>query len=230
MAHEVLIPPKVAAEIAGASGHAVAVAGDVSEEASCSRMIAEAERRLGGLDTLFNNAGVVLPGDNDATDTPLAVWEKTLAVDLTGVFLCCKFGIPALLRAGGGAIVNNASMVALVGSAFPQIAYTAAKGGVVAMTRELAVVYQPIVSLRTGRLRAFEVLSRWNHPEEGTLAPELFIPIAEESDLIARIDSWATAEAVRQAGIWNEGLEPDDRISVSVNASARQIRKPGLAA
>jgi NAD(P)-dependent dehydrogenase (short-subunit alcohol dehydrogenase family) len=131
----------VAAEIAGASGHAVAVAGDVSEEASCSKMIAEAERRLGGLDTLFNNAGVVLPGDNDATDTPLAVWEKTLAVDLTGVFLCCKFGIPALLRAGGGAIVNNASMVALVGSAFPQIAYTAAKGGVVAMTRELAVVY-----------------------------------------------------------------------------------------
>ena len=64
-----------------------------------------------------------------------------MAVDLTSVFLCCKYGIPALLRAGGGAIVNNASMVALVGSAFPQIAYTAAKGGVVAMTRELAIVY-----------------------------------------------------------------------------------------
>ena len=131
----------VAAEIVKAGGRAVAVVGDVADEAGCSAMVAAAEETLGGLDTLFNNAGIVLPGDNDATDTPLAVWERTLAVDLTGVFLSCKFGIPALLRAGGGAIVNNASMVALVGSAFPQIAYTAAKGGVVAMTRELAVVY-----------------------------------------------------------------------------------------
>ena len=131
----------VAAEIVKAGGRAVAVVGDVADEAGCAAMVAAAEETLGGLDTLFNNAGIVLPGDNDATDTPLAVWERTLAVDLTGVFLSCKFGIPALLRAGGGAIVNNASMVALVGSAFPQIAYTAAKGGVVAMTRELAVVY-----------------------------------------------------------------------------------------
>ncbi len=131
----------VVAEITAARGRAVALFGDVADETSCRAMAEAAERTLGGLDTLFNNAGIVLPGDNDATDTPLAVWEKTLAVDLTGVFLCCKFAIPALLRAGGGAIVNNASMVALVGSAFPQIAYTAAKGGVVAMTRELAVVY-----------------------------------------------------------------------------------------
>ena len=131
----------VAEEIARKGGRAVALAGDVADEAGCAETIAAAERQLGGLDTLFNNAGIVLPGDNDATDTPLEVWQRTLAVDLTGVFLCCKFGIPALLRAGGGAIVNNASMVALVGSAFPQIAYTAAKGGVVAMTRELAIVY-----------------------------------------------------------------------------------------
>jgi NAD(P)-dependent dehydrogenase (short-subunit alcohol dehydrogenase family) len=131
----------VAAEIGAAGGRAVAVAGDVAEEAACKAMVEAAERGLGGLDTLFNNAGIVLPDDNDATDTPLEVWQRTIAVDLTGVFLCCKFGIPALLRAGGGAIVNNASMVALVGSAFPQIAYTAAKGGVVAMTRELAIVY-----------------------------------------------------------------------------------------
>jgi NAD(P)-dependent dehydrogenase (short-subunit alcohol dehydrogenase family) len=131
----------VAQEIEGGGGRAVALAADVADEASCAQMVRTAERALGGLGILFNNAGVVLPEDNDATDTPLEVWQKTLAVDLTGVFLCCKFGIPALLRAGGGAIVNNASMVALVGSAFPQIAYTAAKGGVVAMTRELAIVY-----------------------------------------------------------------------------------------
>ncbi len=131
----------VAGEIAAGGGRAVAVAGDVADEASCAEMVRAAEQGLGGLDTLFNNAGIVLPDDRDAADTPLAVWERTLAIDLTGVFLCCKFGIPALLRAGGGAIVNNASVVALVGSAFPQIAYTAAKGGVVAMTRELAVVH-----------------------------------------------------------------------------------------
>jgi NAD(P)-dependent dehydrogenase (short-subunit alcohol dehydrogenase family) len=130
-----------AEEIERSGGRALALCGDVADEASCAEMVAAAERAFGGLDTLFNNAGIVLPGDNDATDTPLDVWQRTLAVDLTSVFLCCKFGIPALLRAGGGAIVNNASMVALVGSAFPQIAYTAAKGGVVAMTRELAMVY-----------------------------------------------------------------------------------------
>ncbi len=94
---------------------------------------------------------------------------------------------------------------------------------------ELEAVYQPIISLRTGKLRAFEALTRWHHPEEGTLEPDLFIPIAEESDLISRIDSWIMAEAVRQAGVWNAGLDPDDRITVSVNASPRQIHKPGLA-
>ncbi len=94
---------------------------------------------------------------------------------------------------------------------------------------ELEAVYQPIVSLRTGKLRAFETLARWNHPEEGLVEPDLFIPIAEESDLIARIDSWIMAEAVRQASIWNRDREPDERITVSVNASSRQIRKPDLA-
>lgn len=124
-----------------AGGIAIAAIGDVADEASCGRMIAEADAALGGLDILFNNAGIVLPDDEGPIETPLATWERTLAVNLTGVFLCCKHGIPALLRAGGGSVVNNASIVALVGSAYPQIAYTAAKGGVVALTRELAVMY-----------------------------------------------------------------------------------------
>jgi len=94
---------------------------------------------------------------------------------------------------------------------------------------ELEAVYQPIIDLKDGRLAAFEALSRWRHPEEGMLEPGLFIPIAEESDLISRIDSWIMAEAVRQAGVWNDGVEAEDRISISVNASSRQIRKPELA-
>ena len=124
-----------------AGGKAIAVAGDVADEASCEALVAAAEEGLGGLDTLINNAGVVLPDDNGAEDTPLATWNKTLAVNLTGVFLCCRYGLPALKRAGGGAVVNVASIVALVGSSFPQLAYTAAKGGVLSMTRELAVIY-----------------------------------------------------------------------------------------
>lgn len=130
-----------AAEIAGQGGSAVAIQVDVADPESVEAMVAKAEDALGGLDTLFNNAGILLPEDHGPDDTPLAVWDKTIAVNLTGVFLCCRFGVPALLRAGGGAIVNTASMVALVGSFVPQIAYTAAKGGVVALTREIAMQY-----------------------------------------------------------------------------------------
>lgn len=124
-----------------AGGTGEPLQGDVTKEDSCAAMISAAEKAFGGLNVMFNNAGIVLADDNGAEDTPLSTWERTLAVNLTGVFLCCKFGIPALLRAGGGSVINNASIVALVGSAYPQIAYTAAKGGVLAMTRELAVMY-----------------------------------------------------------------------------------------
>lgn len=117
------------------------VIADLTDEDSTRDAVETAERLLSGLDTVFNNAGLVHPDDQGAADTPLSAWNATLAVNLTSVFLVCKFAVPALLRAGGGAVVNNASIVALVGSAFPQIAYTAAKGGVVAMTRELAVTH-----------------------------------------------------------------------------------------
>ncbi|HKY94268.1 MAG TPA: glucose 1-dehydrogenase [Kiloniellales bacterium] len=127
--------------VAKAGGRAVACAADVTDEASCEAMVRQAEMGLGAIDTLINNAGVVLPDDSGPEDTPLSAWSKTLAVNLTGVFLCCRYGIPAIKAAGGGSIVNLASIVALVGSAYPQLAYTAAKGGVLAMTREMAIMY-----------------------------------------------------------------------------------------
>jgi len=130
-----------AAAISAVGGRAVALGGDVSDPDACRTMIDQAAARLGGLQILFNNAGLLLPDDAGPVDTPLDCWEQTLAVNLTGVFLCCKYGIPHLQAAGGGSIVNTASMVALVGSVFPQLAYTAAKGGVVALTREIAVQY-----------------------------------------------------------------------------------------
>ncbi|HUW79995.1 MAG TPA: SDR family oxidoreductase [Acidocella sp.] len=144
-----VIAADISAEAAEATAHAVlaaggkgvAVVGDLTRQESCEAMFAKGAAAFGGIDVIFNNAGVCLSGDDGPVETELAVWDRTIAVNLTSVFLCCKAGIPHLLQAGAGVIVNNASIVALVGSAFPQIAYTAAKGGVLSMTRELAIMY-----------------------------------------------------------------------------------------
>jgi NAD(P)-dependent dehydrogenase (short-subunit alcohol dehydrogenase family) len=104
-------------------------------------MVAAAERTYGRHNVLFNNAGIMLGADDDAVATAEDVWERTMAVNARGVFLGCKHGIPALRRAGGGSIINTASFVAVLGAATPQIAYTASKGAVLAMTRELAVIH-----------------------------------------------------------------------------------------
>jgi len=100
-----------------------------------------AEREFGGLHVLFNNAGIFPSGDGSPVDTDEAVWEQVIDVNLKGVFLGCKHGIPAMLASGGGSIINTASFVAVMGAATSQIAYTASKGGVLAMTREIAVEY-----------------------------------------------------------------------------------------
>jgi NAD(P)-dependent dehydrogenase (short-subunit alcohol dehydrogenase family) len=127
--------------VESAGGRAVYVHADVSSADQSAEMIRVAEESFGRLDILFNNAGIMDSADGDAVETTEDVWERTLAINLRGVFLGCKFGIPALRRAGGGSIINTASFVALMGAATPQIAYTASKGGVLAMTRELAIVH-----------------------------------------------------------------------------------------
>jgi len=127
--------------IADAGGRAHAVTVDVAQAAAVAAAVAEAERTYGALHVLFNNAGIFPDEDGLPVDTPETVWERVIDVNLKGVFLGCKFGIPALLRAGGGSIINTASFVAVIGAATAQIAYTASKGGVLAMTREIAVAY-----------------------------------------------------------------------------------------
>jgi NAD(P)-dependent dehydrogenase (short-subunit alcohol dehydrogenase family) len=122
-------------------GEARACVADVSRDGDCAAMVAFAERELGRLDVLFNNAGVMLAGDDDAQATDERVWDATMNVNAKGVFLGCKHGIPALRRAGGGSVINTASFVALLGAATPQLAYTASKGAVLSLTRELAVVH-----------------------------------------------------------------------------------------
>eukprot|EP00898_Chlorokybus_atmophyticus_P001910 jgi/Chlat1/271/Chrsp1S00215 len=124
------------------AGHAaVHVSGDVSNADHARAMVEAAEREFGALHVLFNNAGVMLAGDDRPEDTDEEVITKTLNVNVKGVINGCKFGIPAMRRAGGGSIVNTASFVALMGAATPQIAYTASKGAVLALTREIAVIH-----------------------------------------------------------------------------------------
>jgi len=131
----------VAAQIREAGGQAVYVHADISKSAEAEGMIRAAEAGFGRLDVLFNNAGISHPQDDDAVATDEDVWDLTMNINLKGVFLGCKHGIPALRRAGGGSIINTASFVALLGAATPQLAYTASKGGVLALTRELAVIH-----------------------------------------------------------------------------------------
>ena len=128
-------------QVTAAGGQAIAVHADVSSAEDCQQMVADTESEFGALHILFNNAGIMDHDDADAVSTSEEVWDRTLAINLKGVFLGCKFGIPALRRAGGGSVINTASFVALMGAATPQLAYTASKGGVLAMTRELAIIH-----------------------------------------------------------------------------------------
>jgi len=120
---------------------AIAVKADVSKASDAQNMIAAGEKAFGRVNVLFNNAGIMHAKDDDAVSTDESVWDLTMDINAKGVFLGCKYGIPALQRAGGGSIINTASFVARLGAATPQIAYTASKGAVLAMTRELAVIH-----------------------------------------------------------------------------------------
>jgi NAD(P)-dependent dehydrogenase (short-subunit alcohol dehydrogenase family) len=127
--------------ILAAGGRARGVHADVTNAADVEAMVGAAEESFTGLHILFNNAGVMLSSDGDAMSTDESTIDATMAINVKGVLLGCKYGIPALQRAGGGSIVNTASFVASVGAATPQIAYTASKGAVLALTRELAVLH-----------------------------------------------------------------------------------------
>ena len=171
---------ETAAMIAETGGRAFAARADVSQAQDCRRMVAEAEEAFGRLDVLFNNAGISHLEDGGAVDTDEAVWEQTMNVNLKGVFLGCKYGIPALRRAGGGSVINTASFVALLGAATPQIAYTASKGGVLALSRELAVVHARdnirVNALCPGPLRT-ELLMKYLDTEEKRQRRLVHIPM-----------------------------------------------------
>ncbi|MCG3117281.1 MAG: glucose 1-dehydrogenase [Candidatus Manganitrophus sp. SA1] len=167
-------------QVEAKGGKAIYVHADVSKGEDCNKMVAAAEQTFGKLNILFNNAGIMDSNDDNAMTTEEAVWEKTMAINLKGVFLGCKYGIPALKRAGGGSIINTASFVAVLGAATPQLAYTASKGGVLSMTRELAVIHARegirVNALCPGPLRT-ELLMKFLNTEQKKQRRLVHIPM-----------------------------------------------------
>jgi NAD(P)-dependent dehydrogenase (short-subunit alcohol dehydrogenase family) len=127
---------ELAGEIGGTFIHV-----DVASEPSVESLYDQASETYGGIDILFNNAGISPADDDSILTTGLEAWQRVQDVNLTSVYLCCRYGIPHLQKRGGGSIINTASFVAVLGSATSQISYTASKGGVLSMSRELGVQF-----------------------------------------------------------------------------------------
>lgn len=189
----------VAEEVRASGGEAIGVAADVSAAADAESMVAAAEKAFGGLHVLFNNAGIMHADDGDAEATEEDVWDLTMQVNLKGVWLGCRAGLPALRRSGGGSIINTASFVALLGSATPQVAYTASKGGVLALTRELAVIHARedirINALCPGPLRT-ELLMKVLDTDEKKQRRLAHVPMGRfgEAAEIARAALWLASD------------------------------------
>jgi NAD(P)-dependent dehydrogenase (short-subunit alcohol dehydrogenase family) len=122
-------------------GSAFAHEVDVADEDQVAALMREAADRFGGIDVLYNNAGISPDEDGSVLETSVEAWDRVQAVNTKGVFLCCKHGIPYLRERGGGSVINVASFVAILGAATSQISYTASKGAVLSMSRELAVQF-----------------------------------------------------------------------------------------
>jgi NAD(P)-dependent dehydrogenase (short-subunit alcohol dehydrogenase family) len=174
---------------------------DVTDEEQVRGLYADVRDRHGRIDVLFNNAGISPSEDASVVDTDRDVWERVLAVNLTSVFLCCKYGIPHLLEAGGGSVINTASFVAVLGAATSQISYTASKGGVLALSRELGVEFAQ---------RGVRVNALCPGPVETPLLHELY---AKDPDAAARrlahvpLGRFARPEEIARAALF---LASDD--------------------
>src|SRR5260221_6637707 len=155
-----------------AGGRILGVPGDVSSPADVRRAVEEGVRAFGGINVLYNNAGIMPGEDTSVAETSDGTLQRILDVNLKGVFLCCKYGVPELIKAGGGSIINIASFVALIGCTVPQDAYTASKSGVLSLTRSLAVQYGqrgiPANALCPGPIETPPLRRLWTSEEDGT--------------------------------------------------------------
>jgi NAD(P)-dependent dehydrogenase (short-subunit alcohol dehydrogenase family) len=131
----------VGVDLAADAAGDLAIQADVTDEQQVRGLYARVRDELGRIDVLFNNAGIAPDDDRSILDTSYDAWRRVQDVNLTSVFLCCKYGIPHLIDGGGGSVINTASFVAVMGAAVSQISYTAAKGGVLSLSRELGVEF-----------------------------------------------------------------------------------------
>jgi NAD(P)-dependent dehydrogenase (short-subunit alcohol dehydrogenase family) len=169
---------------------------DVTDEAQVAEMYATTVAELGRVDVLFNNAGISPPDDGSVLDTSLEAWERVQAANLRSVFLCCKHGIERLLATGGGSVINTASFVAVMGAATSQISYTASKGGVLALSRELGVEFAR---------RGVRVNALCPGPVDTPLLQELYAsdPAQAERRLVhVPIGRFARAEEIASAALF----------------------------
>ena len=174
---------------------------DVTDAHSVSRMYDVTKERFGRIDVLYNNAGIMPEDDASILDTDEGAWQRVQDVNTTGVYLCCKYGIPHLLESGGGSVINVASFVALMGAATSQISYTASKGAVLSMSRELAVEFAR---------RGVRVNALCPGPVETPLLMRLFSedPDAAERRLVhLPMGRFARAEEIARAALF---LASDD--------------------
>jgi NAD(P)-dependent dehydrogenase (short-subunit alcohol dehydrogenase family) len=186
---------EAAAAVRAEGGAVLAVPGNVAVAADVRRAVEEGVRAFGRLNVLYNNAGIMPSDDTSVEETSEEAYQRVLDVNLKGVFLCCKYGIPELLKAGGGSVINIASFVAFIGCTVPQDAYTASKGAVVSLTRSLAVQY--------GR-RGVRANAICPGPIETPLLRALWTSEAERDKRLSRIPlgRFGTPEDVVNAGIF----------------------------
>ena len=181
--------------IKDAGGMALAITADVSSAADSAAMVEATIGRFGALHIAFNNAGIMHSDDGDAIGTDEAIWDLTMGINAKGVFLGCKHEIPAIRESGGGSIINTASFVAIMGAATPQIAYTASKGAVLALTRELAMVHARenirVNALCPGPLRT-ELLMKFLDTEEKRQRRLVHLPMGR----------FGEAKEMAQAALW----------------------------
>ena len=196
-------------DVRGHSVGALALQADLTDEEAVSSLYARVREELGRIDVLFNNAGISPGDDASVLDTSLEAWERVQAANLRSVFLCCKHGIPHLLDGGGGSVINTASFVAVLGSATSQISYTASKGGVLALSRELGVEFAR---------RGVRVNALCPGPVDTPLLRELF---AKDPDQAARrlvhvpMGRFARAEEIAGAALF---LASDESSYVTATA------------
>lgn len=176
-------------------GEIIGVPGNVAVGADVRRVVEEGVRAFGALHVLYNNAGIMPSADTSVEETDEETLARVLDVNLKGVFLCCKYGIPELLKVGGGSIINIASFVAIVGCTVPQDAYTASKGGVLALTRSLAVQYGP---------RGIRANALCPGPVETPMLRQLWTSEEERNKRLRRIPlgRFGAAEDIVNAGIF----------------------------